>query len=161
MTKCTNLIFKYFLKGDYHYWASVESDIFPPLNFIEHLMAQNKASCGLSYMHAGSHKLAHTISHYVTGTGHGVDKKARETFYDVTGDFIPVYQCGIGCLLTMRKVIKEIGQLRFYDTAIKEFPDAFFLDQLYLKFNYKPKIDTRHYCYHYNNDIAWDSIKNK
>jgi len=158
LTSCTNLILHQFKEGNYSHWLSLESDVFPPLNVIEHLMAQHKAVCGLSYFHAGANNMAHTIIHYVSKTGHGIDKKEKETFYDVTGGFIPVYQCGIGCLLVDKIILKKIPYIKYYNTPIKEFADAFFLDALYLKMNYLPKIDTRHYCVHFNNDKNWDEI---
>jgi len=160
MTRCTNLIFKYFLKRNYSHWVSLESDNFPPLNFIEHLMAQNKSCAGLSYFHGGGIQLSHTIMHRITKTGHCIDLKCKETYYEVTGGFIPVYQCGIGCMLVKRNVIKKIPKLEYFDSAVGLFPDAFFLDELYQKFNYFPYIDTRHYCIHYNNDKIWEGIHN-
>ncbi|RLD60933.1 MAG: hypothetical protein DRJ01_08870 [Bacteroidetes bacterium] len=158
MTFCTNLIFKYFLNRNYDYWLSLESDVFPPKETIQHLIALNKSVAGLPYFHGGADEPPRLISHDIT-LNFSMPKTSLETFGIANGDLMRPYQCGIGCTLFKRHVVKDIGLLEYRDTVGGEFPDAFILDKIYQDFNYLPFIDSRFYCLHLNNEGNWRKLR--
>lgn len=161
MTFCTNIILQYSLNKGYDYWFSLESDVFPPLNIIEHLIASNFHVCGLPYFHAGGEEPPRLINHTLNKCNIAMPKTSSETFHEVTGDYIRVYQSGIGCMLFDRISLIKIGKLKYRDTLGGEFPDAFMLDKLFIDNKYLPYIDTRFYAYHFNSDIKWNELRNK
>ncbi len=100
-----------FLKGDYEYLMTIESDLFPHETIIEDLMANDKDICGAIYMLAGSGGNL-SVPCVTTGTFNNDGNRFREDFMDyreIDGKLKRVHGgCGLGCTLIKRKVLEEV-----------------------------------------------------
>ena len=110
IAECCNYIKDIVNTGGYDYWFSLESDLFPPVNIIEHLLAYNKPVVLAPYF--TEYKTVCLLSHEV----HNCDgypfleqKLPLKVFVeDVKGQLKPVLQGGLGCVLVRNYVLKQV-----------------------------------------------------
>lgn len=136
----------------FDYLMHIESDVFPPANIIEHLLAARKSVIGAMY-HIGfgydSRLMVQTVDEN-TDDGFRVTRGLRKDVLEIlNGSIHKAYHVGLGCILIHRTVLERI-QFRYVPG--KNFhPDSFFAVDCY---NANPRIeifaDTSVICEHRN-----------
>jgi hypothetical protein len=153
-----NQLRNHFLKGDYEVMVIVEVDVFPPRNFTEKLLCENKDMISAPFFYDFGPK-SNILLWYFAQTGilnehdkpifttHKADFMQGLNFMD--GEVNQIYQSGIGCTMLKRKVVEKIPFR--WEHGKPEFPDSFlYADALKAPFfNY---MDTSFLCKHYNSD---------
>lgn len=103
-----NLIIKYFLENNYDYLLSLDQDVIPPKDVIEKLLKfQKDIISGVYYgffLIDGVKKLRPLLYEYTE------DGRKRNLNLDEVKDekLIKVKECGAGCLLVKKDVLKKV-----------------------------------------------------
>lgn len=129
------MIWFQFCKGDYKHCthlAILESDQFPPLNYLEYLLCQEYQICGLPYFHfEGNDTMLLNCVFHKNRKGENIASYQHplESFLffgesDDDSEFVRTWQSGIGCLLIERPVVEKIHP-RVGPEAAQGFPDSF------------------------------------
>lgn len=107
-----NRIRDVFLAGDYEYLVTIESDLFPPEDIIEQLIANDKDICGCPYQIFGQNAKNAGILCVTTGKityKDGVFQESFMCFEELDGELKQVQGgIGLGCVVIKRKVLEEI-----------------------------------------------------
>jgi hypothetical protein len=159
MCECNNITRDYFLKNDFQYMLSLESDIFPRANVIEQLLSHKKLVVGLAYfIWNGCHSkylnfYPEEIGQYRTVKPFNLD----EAFLFQNGFIRPGFNFGFECLMIHRAVLEKI-KFRVNLNSNKHI-DSFFHEDL-LKMKIQAYIDTSYIVNHINK-TKWDNIYKK
>jgi len=144
---------EYAIKYGYEYIFHLETDVFPPLNVIEQLMAQCKKVIGGLYdRDEGQWRSLMVQRHIYAARGiiKSVNFIAGEEVDFVNGAVKSVSSVGLGCVLIHNSVFKAIP-FRFVNRDFNH-PDSFFNEDCFRK-GIKVYADTSVYCRHDNK--AW------
>ena len=164
LVSCCNRIRQYVLKEKFDYWFSLESDLFPPVNIIEYLIAYQKTAICSTYFVFGGNATS-LLSHEMTTIGgypYLSVKSMLNTFInDVKEQGLkPTLQAGIGCFLLKANVLKKVG-FRYDANEFKQgFHDYFFLMDLY-RLGIPVYTDFSVIVEHRNNSKRWAKILEK
>lgn len=151
---------KYFLASDCEGLLILECDVFPPLNVLEKMVAEDRPVLS---------------GPYLTGDGHSKylmfqdcdfhEKEAFQKAYQMSfdasfgmfdGTVRDVYGAGLGCVLMTRGIARRI---RFrWDANDSSFPDSFFYQDLFIR-QIPNAVDTSFICRHENQN--WGAILNQ
>jgi len=141
------------LAGGYDYLLHLESDVFPPLDIIEKLIAHKKNVVGALYhIETGdeSKLMIQQIENF--GSAHRETYNLDETDLDfVNGELKRVHSCGLGCTLIHRSILEKYPFR--YEKGAPVHPDSFFFGDLD---SYKEKVfvDTSILCEHENKALT-------
>ena len=158
MLESMKIIREYFLANDYEYFFSLECDIFPPLNIIEHFLATRKQVIGASYFigeYSDTRVLSGTLEYNQT---HSKVKllTCTEAFLNHDGTIKKAFQIGTGCLFIHKSIIQQIPfRIDEHDNE-NGYADSYFHTDL-LRANIPVYLDTSIICKHYNH--AWNKLK--
>jgi hypothetical protein len=158
MLNCNNICRDYFLKGDYDFFFSLESDIFSAPNIIEHLLSFRKPIVGISYF-LGQLFQSQYLSYVHEDFGYSSESmcmNADMAFNFIDGSLKSTFQLGLGCILISRWIIEKIP-FRIDETR-DAAADLFFHEDLQ-KEGIPVFVDTSHIAYHQNSN--WDKVKAK
>jgi hypothetical protein len=141
------------LKGGYDFLLHLESDIFPPLDIIEKLMAHKKKIVGALYhIESGdeSKLMIQQIENF--GNAHRQTFNLDETDLDfVDGELKQVHSCGLGCTLIHRSILEKYPFR--YEEGAPVHPDSFFFGDLD-SYREKVFVDTSILCEHENKSLT-------
>ena len=160
LTNCSNILRDKFLKGEYDFLFSLESDIFSATNIIQHLMYFKKQVVGISYFLQSTYysRLIPfetedfgflTISH----TSH-----ANLAFCLADGQCKPTYQIGLGAILIHRSILQRIKFRWDPDNEVKANADVWFHNDC-RELGIPIFCDWGHFAFHYNGN--WFKIMKK
>jgi hypothetical protein len=159
--RSTKIIYDRFINGGYDYWFSLESDVFCPINTIEHLLGLRKPVVGLPYFHFSGDKtrVMNMVSFDVDGVQYFDYEEPFITLLNSNGEARRAFQTGLGCLLIHRSAMNNI-KIRIGSEFPKGYPDSF-LHLDWWQNDVPVFMDTTHYCYHKNDDKAWKKINSQ
>mgnify|MGYP001561545460 CR=1 FL=1 len=151
---------KFFLSTDCDGLLILECDVFPPLNVIEKLVAEDRpVICGPYLTGDGASKylmLQECDYHEEQAFLKAFQMSFDSSFGLFDGTVRPVYGAGLGCVLITRDIARRI---RFrWDPADESFPDSFFYQDLFIR-QIPNCVDTSFVCRHENQN--WGAILNK
>ena len=156
MRDCNNKIRTEFLKNEeYKALISLESDLFPPVNFIEYLLRQRKPFVGIPYF-TGQHYNSYIVEHFAEHFGNlrQIKPSLMKSFLKFDGKLAISNNTGIGCTFIDRKIMEDIKfRTEKGDTG---FPDTFFHLDIYQKWGMQPYLTTDVISEHRNSD--WRKI---
>lgn len=139
-----------FLNGNYNRFMSVECDVFPPANFITHLLSHAKKIISLPYFIGTGDKSEPMIQ--MVDPDLSIPREMRnisqEELFSFAGKTIRVFNAGLGCTMIRREIIEKIP-FRF-DKDIFFHDDSFFAEDCYNS-GIKWYCDTSMICRHLNN----------
>lgn len=166
ITDCQNIIRHYAIEGGYDYLFSLESDVMPHSDIIQHLLHHRKRIVSAPYFvkykggdpsicmidplvqHFGKYSYMHT---QMVGTQQGMSR--------LTGKLIKVFGCGIGCTLIHTDVLRMIKFRSEIGSNERRTDRSVFSDSLFYLDCAKAKIpvylDT--YLLVKHNYSGWDS----
>ena len=147
-----NVIRKRFLDGGYDYLMVIESDLIPPEDIIQSLMANDKDICGAVYFIFGIEgadgEQSCGVPCITTGKFPWNGTHFRESFMaysDLNGELRQTNGgCGLGCTLIKRKVIETVGDFRWD----KCHADTYFHRDAH-RHGFETWVDTRFIIPHY------------
>lgn len=162
LVDCCNKIRQYVLKEKFDYWFSLESDLFPPVNIIEYLLAfQKPLVCATYFTFGGDSTLL--LNHEMLRIGkfpYVQIKTMLNTFINDVKDkgvLKPTLQAGMGCLMVKANVLRKV-MFRYDANEFKAgYHDYFFLMDLY-RLGYTVYSDFSVIIEHRNNSKRWDKI---
>lgn len=161
---CTQYIYEYFFEKNFDIWFSLESDVFPPINCIEHMLAVGKHVIGLPYLHfqRKETRLLNSEIRTVRGIQFSEYLTPLQAICFVDGKVKKGFQTGIGCMMFSKAVLKRI-KIRMGDKETNEIglgspPDYFIHSDLYAQ-NIPVYLDTRIIAIHRNSRDKWDKIE--
>lgn len=144
---------EYALKGGYDFLLHLESDVFPPLDVIERLMAHNAKVVGALYhIEVGdeSKLMIQQIENF--GEAHRETYNLDETDLDfVDGEVKRVHSCGLGCTLIHRSILERFPFR--YEEGAPVHPDSFFFADLDM-YRENVFVDTSILCEHENRALT-------
>jgi GT2 family glycosyltransferase len=146
------------LKHGYEFMLHLESDVFPPQNVIEQLLAAQKSVVSAPYFinHGeNSHLMLQDIEAIGTKIRNTMNMDNGIDFNFVDGKVKQVYACGLGCTLIHRSILEKI-RFRWEEGAFAH-PDSFFAADLH-NMGIKQYVDTSIICEHRNS--SWSKITN-
>jgi hypothetical protein len=158
MAACNEMIRLYALQQNYDYLFSLECDIFPPRNIIEHLLSVPGPVKSASYFIETEEKTTMLAQEVEPFTLHAMTRNLNvwDAFLSCDGQINFVYHCGLGCVLISQNVLKRI---RFFVTNQDDsHADSNFYKDLFFK-GIPVLKDTSIFCDHYNQD--WNEIYKK
>ena len=143
---------------------SIESDVFPMTNCIEHLIALHKPVVGIAYFHFQKEKTR--ILNSKIETINSIDfcefLTPIQAINYFNGNVNKAFHCGIGCMLIHKNILKLI-KIRLGDEKSNELglgsPPDYFIHSDLNALGVPVYIDTRLIATHYNNRDNWDKIK--
>jgi len=111
-----NKLISKFLSSDCTHFLSLECDIMPPSNIVNHLLGFDKQIVGQWYnvmfdlfeLHPCIHQNGYKRTEFLRWT------LAFCEMDELTGGLMKVKGCGVGCLLMKREVLEKVGRVRFY-----------------------------------------------
>lgn len=136
ITESQNKIREYFLKNDYDYLFSLESDIFPQQpDIIERLMREDVPIITAPYMIGQGRESHLLISYFVKSwvaqnSVFGMVLPMSYSFFLMDGGVKDVAQCGIGCTLIKREIMEQF-EFRIEKNS-PAHSDSFLYSDLYL-----------------------------
>ena len=154
---------KYMLDNEYDYMLHIETDVIPPFDVIERLLAHDRMVVGGSYdiFYGKQRKLMVQLSEEYDKS---VSQYRSVQFADhressfFTGNVEEVYHAGIGCMMIKKSVLENIKFRAEQGTDY--FPDTWFANDCY-SYNIPIFVDTNIQCKHKN--FTWlvnlDEIK--
>jgi hypothetical protein len=150
MCRCNNLIRFLVLKGNYDYFFSLETDIFPPVNVLEYLLMFRKKVIGMPYfIYAGFMSKVLVFDIEDTGTHRKAQPMSLgKAFTQFDGQCKPFYQIGMGCLLIHRSILKKL-KFRVVDDGTNSHCDTFFHNDL-REMGIKTYLTTMYFADHQN-----------
>jgi hypothetical protein len=120
-----------FLGSKYDFFLSLECDVFPPANFITHLLARRKHIVSLPYFIGDGIQSRPMIQ--VTDKSPAEPRTTRdlsaEELFMLSGSIFPVFNAGLGCTLISRRIIEQFAFR--WDKEIDFHDDSFLADDLY------------------------------
>lgn len=137
------------LEDGYDYLLHLESDVFPPIDVIERLLAHKKPIVGALYhIETGERSTLMIQQLEEFGDAHRETNNLWETDLEfVNGEVKKIFSCGLGCVLIHRSVLEKV-QFRC-DENSPVHPDSFFYNDLDAK-GIDVYVDTSIYCEHRN-----------
>ena len=144
---------EYAIKHNYQYMFHLETDIFPPLDVIENLLAKDKKVIGGLYDRDEGKYRTTMIQKHIYSAYHVISSVNFITGDEISfidGTVKPISSIGLGCILIHNSIFKIIP-FRFIKNE-NVHPDSYFSEDC---FRNKIKIyaDTSIYCRHDNK--AW------
>lgn len=159
LARAQNYARKYAIENNYDYLLSLESDVFPPENFIAKLISHTKQVVTGLYLIGKEVKVpCVTLSYFnelIRANGSRLLKP--EEF----GDFInkglkEVQAGGMGCCLISRDVFTKLAFT--YDPRFMGHSDIYFFNDV-RSLGIKTFVDTDMFCQHIQSD--WDMVKDR
>ena len=144
---------EYAIKYGYQFIFHLETDVFPPENVIEELMAHSKQVIGGLYdRDEGKWRKLMMQKHIYPAPRvvNSVNFEAGDDAYFIDGTLKQVSSVGLGCVLIHSTVFKKIA-FRFVEKE-QNHPDSFFSEDCFRN-GIKIYADTSIYCRHDNK--AW------
>jgi hypothetical protein len=138
------------LKNNYDYMFHLESDIFPPKDTIERLMFHRKHFVGGCYhIYDGMDRTLLVYNHLEVSPNSVQAKVATidDEILLINGGLIKVAQCGLGCVLLSKQLLKKIAFR--YENFNSAYPDTFFAEDCHAN-NIPVYCDTSIVCRHEN-----------
>ena len=158
LLECNNICRDYFLKGEYDFFFSLESDIFSGVNVIEHLLSFQKWVVGIPYFISQAYQSQY-MSFITEDFGYIADSvpmTADQGFNFVDGTCKRTHELGLGAILIARWVI-DMVPFRL-DESIDGAPDLF-LHEDYHKKGIPVFVDTSTMAFHQNSN--WNKVRAK
>lgn len=163
LARAQNRARRYFLEGDYDYFFSLESDIFPRHNIMERLLLHGLDVVGGIYMIGFEHNNTRVPCITVdwknekTNT-YGTRLISQEEAYEnyINKGVKEVAAGGMGATLIYRPVLEKIKFT--YIPGHRGHSDVFFCNDA-KRLGYKIFCDTDAFCQHQNSD--WEKVKNR
>lgn len=163
-SKSLNKLREVFLKGDYEYFMSIESDLIPPVDIIERLMSHGKPVVGAMYLigHTWSETQPPRPCLFATkpnkeGTGHDTyNIPAHEGWHYFGTGLRLVHGCGIGCTLMRRNILENFKFWWTMEGNVPKHSDVLF----YMDLNNRRiqiYVDADIYIPHFRSN--WDDVK--
>lgn len=143
----------------YDFILFIESDIFPPHDIIERLLAHRKKVVSASYfINFGeeSHLMLQNIEKDGGAVKHTMNIDSGYDINIVDGEVHEVYACGLGCTLIHKSVLEQI-RFRWEEGAPSHADTIFAADLKQLKI--KQYLDTSIICEHKNS--SWATITDR
>lgn len=141
------------LKEGYDYLLHLESDVFPPLDVIERLLAHKRKVVGALYhveLGEQSKLMIQEVENF--GMVHRESYNLDETDLSfVDGTVKRVFSCGLGCILIHRSVLEKVPFRYEGDASVH--PDSFFFGDLE-NAGINVFVDTSIYCEHQNTSMT-------
>ncbi|HQN16665.1 MAG TPA: hypothetical protein PLB59_09705 [Bacteroidales bacterium] len=138
-----------FLNGKYNMFLSVECDVFPPANFITHLLSHHKKIISLPYFIGEGIQSQPMIQ--MVDPQMDIPREIRNIsegeLFSYAGKTIRVFNAGLGCTLIRRDVVENISFR--WDKEIFFHDDSFFAEDCYNS-GIKWYCDTSMICRHLN-----------
>jgi hypothetical protein len=151
-----------FLAGDYDYLLSLESDVFPPVDFIQRLLSHGKHVVTGLYMigdkSKGQRVPCITIKKYnedLHAFGTRLLPMSEWDDYKDNG-LKEVVAGGFGCCLIDRQTVEKIKF--YYDPRFDSHSDVYFFNDCMMN-GINTYVDTDLFCEHDN--IPWETIKDR
>ena len=139
------------ISGGYDYMLHLETDVFPPHNIIELLLAHRKKVCGAMYhikQGEESTLMLQQLENHEELFGHAYSYSLEEEDMSfVDGKLKSVFSLGLGCVLIHRSVLKKFP-FRWEEGA-DVFPDSIWSGELDMS-NQPKYVDTSILCEHKN-----------
>lgn len=157
MYLCYKTFREYFLENKYDYWFSLECDVFPPLNVIEHLLILKSRVIGLPYFtfqHPMDQMLFTDFEYPFSNETTRFQNFFKEFQY-FNGTVVQQFNTGIGCLLIHNSVLKKVD-FGMPNKNHEIHNDTVFHGDL-SKAGIPVYIDTSAICRHFNSD--WNKIR--
>lgn len=160
ITKSQDIIRNYCIENNYTHWFSLECDLFPPINTIEHFLGINKKVIGFPYF-IGTLEYNCLMLQYPETKEFGnnsivVNYSLDESFLFIDGSVRRAFSIGLGCVLIETEVLKQVN----FRMNKKErvHADCYFYQDLFNK-QIPVYCDTSHIVRHYNRD--WSKVYNE
>ena len=161
VANASNYIRNRVLEGNYEYWMSIESDLIPPRNIIQRLMAHGRLSVGCLYVigYAASPDQPMRPCLFETrrneiGELETYNLPPHEGFGMFGTGLQKIHGCGLGCTL-MHRTFLEKYRFWYVDNMIKH-SDVFLYMDLHNNC-YEVFVDTDIIIPHYNSN--WNEVK--
>jgi cellulose synthase/poly-beta-1,6-N-acetylglucosamine synthase-like glycosyltransferase len=160
LARAQNFGRKYFLEGDYDYFLSLESDIFPGYNIIDALVLHGLDIVTGLYLIGNVEQMTArpciTVLRENKQTGTmGTRLLEPEEFSEYINQGVKEVQAGgMGCCLIYRDVLENIAFT--YVPGLKKHSDVYFFNDA-RKLGYLVCVDTTLACKHLNSD--WTQVK--
>lgn len=159
MCDCNNIIREFVLDENYDFLYSVESDIFPPKDFIWTLLFDQQRVVGMPYFTLNgknTRMLIQDVDEYSGAYSQSKYKTLEESFHFFDGKTKEAYQFGIGCMKIHRSILQ---QFKFrIEPGTDLHADSYFHEDL-RKAEVKVFLNTSAICRHENSD--WNKIYSK
>lgn len=160
LTRSQNFARKKFLESDATYFLSLESDIFPPADFMERLLTHTKDVVTGLYM-IGNQGLRIPCITLPQWSNQLMAYGTRLLLPKETPEYInkglkKVVAGGMGCCLIYRSVIERIPF--YYDPRFQSHSDVYFFNDCFM-LHIDVFVDTNTYCEHDN--IDWNTVKDR
>lgn len=159
MMNCNNIIRKCVIDMKYDNLFSLECDVFPPVNIIEHLLCFNKKVISIPYF-IGQGENSYLLNMKFEEYGYyRLSQKMQpyETFLWCDGKLKIGYMTGMGCMLIHNSILKRIPFRVPVDDTDGHADSYFHQDLVYN--NIPAYVDTSVFALHYNKD--WNEIYKK
>ena len=157
-----NKITSIMLKGDYEYFLSIESDLLPPSDIIQRLMAHDKDVVGcmynIGYVDSASQPprpCLFTMNKEEINGKATRNLTADEGFSLFGRGVIRIHGCGLGTTLIRRSIVEEVP-FRYTTENDRVHSDAVFYGDLHNK-KIQAFVDTDIIIPHFNSD--WNLVK--
>lgn len=162
ITNCCERIRKFAIAKKYDYWFSLESDVFPPFNIIEHLLSFDTLVSCSTYFHFGGDD-----SKLLQFTKDSWDGLLTHRFKEFNESFLTdftfnqpkiVEQTGLGCLLCSVDVLKKL-KFRIDESILRQGYHDFYFHIDLQRLGIKVYTDFNVTVEHRNNSKNWQRIK--
>jgi len=174
LTRAQNKGRDLFLEGDYDYFLSLESDIFPPKNALKKLVMWGERVVSAAYLigHGDKKLPCATVFHFkedlgvmgtrLIGVKDHPDKPGKKYIdNDELNEFCEpglrhVAAAGMGCCLIARSVLEKIRFM--YEPGLQGHSDIYFFNDC-VRNKIPAFVDTHIWCYHDNSD--WNDVEDR
>jgi hypothetical protein len=159
IARSREIIRQYAIHDDFDYFLSLECDVFPPGNILEHLIALQRPVVSIPYF-IGQKGESHLLTvECEPGTRYAATQMAGplEAFVKTTGRVEPIFHSALGCTLIHKSVFTKV-KFHAENPESEAFDDSYFYEDL-LKLQIQPFTDFSIIAKHFNQD--WTKLKLK
>ena len=162
MAACNNIISSFVIKNNVDYLMSIESDIFPPDNIIQHLLdkkpSKNKVVAAPYFLFTASYSKNIYFDIEDFGNERLCIPVDPDRIYDlIDGDLHSAQQLGLGCAIIHKNILKSIPFRIDESDKINTHADSFFYEDCRNN-GISLLFDTSCTCVHKNG--SWFKINN-
>lgn len=156
ITDSQNVIRDYFLKGNYTHLLLIESDLLPPPNIKDRLLAHNKAVVGCPYFiftGQDTKLMIQEMSQNKGSFGMFSALQLRSSFLAMDGNLQQIHGMGFGCTMIARDILEHVKFRCTPDALTKNeaWSDSFFYDDM-MRVGIPVYVDTSITVPHMNQD---------